>query len=218
MRNMFKRHAMKPQIWLVSLLAAGFVVSAPADDQTKAPSPPAPAPTSAEQTPQPSKQATSTIAPQLAEVTRMAQAGVNENVILTYIDKSPGFTLSANDVVTLHDRGVSLTVITAMLQHPPLTQLAQAPTPPASPAAATLTLSKGANQPVFYPTPARETVPLTDTLIVAYPTAYAFGYPPVSVWGSSYVAAQSYGGCRTFAGVQTYNPACRSYSCDSSYR
>ena len=209
---------MKPQLWLVSILAAGFAVSAPADDQTKAPSPPGPVPASPQQTVQPPKMAGSPLAPQLAEVTRMAQAGVNENVVLTYIEKSPGFTLTANDVVTLHDHGVSLTVITAMLQHPPVTQLAQAPIPPASPAAATLTLSKGANQPVFYPTPARETVPLTDTLLVAYPTAYAFGYPPVSVWGSSYVTAQSYGGCRSFAGVQTYNPACRSYSCDSSYR
>ena len=210
---------MKSQFWLVSIMVASFGASAPADDQTKTPAAPVPAPAAAlQQSGQAVKPGSSTQASQLSEVARMAQAGVNENVILTYIDKSPGFALTANDVLTLHDQGVSLTVITAMLQHPPVTQLAQAPIPPASPSVATLTLSKGANQPVLYPTPARETVPLTDTLVVAYPTPYAFGYPSVTVWGSSYVTSQSYGGCRTFAGVQTYNGACHSYGCDSSYR
>jgi len=100
-------------------MVASFGASAPADDQTKTPKAPAATPVPAvQQSRQPVKPANSTQAPQLSEVARMAQAGVNENVILTYIDKSPGFALTANDVVTLHDQGVSLTVITAMLQHP----------------------------------------------------------------------------------------------------
>jgi len=208
---------MKSELWLVSLMVVSFGASAPADDQTKTPAAAAPAP-AVQQPVQAAKPANSTPAPQISEVARLARAGVNENVILTYIDRSPGFSLTANDVVTLHDQGVSLTIITAMLQHPPITQLAQAPTPPPSQGVANLTLSKGANQPVFYPTPATQAVPLTDTLIVAYPSPLAYSYPAVSVWGSSYVTSQAYGGCRTFAGVQSYNGACHNYSYDSSYR
>lgn len=200
---------MKSQLWLVSIVVASFGASAPADDQTKAPSAPA------QQTVQAAKP---TSAPQLNEVARMSEAGVNENVILTYIDRSPGVALTANDVVALHDRGVSLTVITAMLQHPPVAHLAQAPTPPASPAVATLSLTKGSNLPIVYPTPATEAVPLMDRVIVAYPTAAAYGYPSVSLWGSSYVTSQSSAPCRTFPAVQAYGAACRTYACDSAYR
>jgi len=207
---------MKSQLWLVSIMVASFGASALADDQTKAPTPSSPAPAA------PTRRtvqvpANSALAPQLNEVARLSEAGVNENVILTYIDRSPGVALTANDVVTLHDRGVSLTIITAMLQHPPVANLAHAPTPPASPAVATLTLSKGSNLPIVYPTPATEAVPLMDRVVVAYPTAAAYGYPSVSVWGSSYVTS-SYPGCRNFAGVQAYGAACRTYACDSSYR
>jgi len=201
---------MKSELWLVSLMVVSFGASAPADDQTKTPAAAGPAP-AAQQPVQAAKPANSTPAPQISEVARLARAGVNENVILTYIDKSPGFSLTVNDVVTLHDQGVSLTVITAMLQHPPITQLAPAPTPPASQGVANLTLSKGANQPVFYPTPVTEAVPLTDRLIVAYPSPAIYSYPTVSVWGSGYYPA-SYGAYSGGGGVA------RSYGCESPAR
>src|SRR6266436_3763303 len=100
---------MKFQLWLVSIMVASFGASAPADDQTKAPNAPNPAPGPAtQQTVQALQPVNSALAPQLSEVARMSEAGVNENVILTYIDRSPGVALTANDVVALHDRGVSL--------------------------------------------------------------------------------------------------------------
>src|SRR2546423_15046881 len=108
----FERSAMKFQLWLVSIMVASFAAPTVADEQTKAPTAPA---ANAQQTVQVAKPANSALAPQLSEVTRMSEAGVNENVILTYIDRTPGIALTANDVVTLHDRGVSLAVITAML-------------------------------------------------------------------------------------------------------
>src|SRR5690348_7828364 len=118
---------MKSQLWLVSILVASFGASAVADDQQKAPSAPSSAvPATAVQQSNPQISAASTpLPPQLNEVARMAEAGVDENVILSYVDKSPGVAVTASDVVALHDRGVSLTVITAMLQHPPIAHLAQ---------------------------------------------------------------------------------------------
>src|SRR3989442_1201278 len=124
---------MKSQLWLVSIMVASFGASAPADDQTKTPTAPVPAPAPAlQQSGQALKPGSSTQAAQLSEVARMSAAGVNENVILTYIDKPPRFALAANDLLTPHDQVVSLSLTTAMSQHPPGTQLPQAPTPPAS--------------------------------------------------------------------------------------
>src|SRR5256885_963368 len=126
-RNIVQRPAMKSQLWLVSIVVASFGASTLADEQTKTPSAPAPTvPPLGQQIVQAPQAAISPLAPQLNEVARMSEAGVNENVILTYIDRSPGVAVTANDVVALHDRGVSLTVITAMLQRPPVAHLAQA--------------------------------------------------------------------------------------------
>jgi len=53
----------------------------------------------------------------LNEVIRLAQSGVDESVILTYITNSPAiFTLGAEEIVYLNDLGISSSVITAMMQ------------------------------------------------------------------------------------------------------
>src|ERR1043166_7241739 len=88
---------------------------------------------------------------QVNEVVKLSTAGVNEKTILTYINNSPGFSLSAADVIALHDRGVSTEIITAMLQHPPLTPSAPTPAPPVT--AATADPPRTANPTTIDPTP-----------------------------------------------------------------
>jgi len=51
------------------------------------------------------------------EVIKMAQAGVGEDVLLTYIDSAGTFNLGADEIVYLRDLGVSSQVMVAMIQH-----------------------------------------------------------------------------------------------------
>src|SRR6266436_9151558 len=58
------------------------------------------------------------LSPGAAEVVRLAQSGVTEDVVLAYIQNSQStFNLAADDVVYLRDVGLSSPVITAMLNH-----------------------------------------------------------------------------------------------------
>ena len=53
-----------------------------------------------------------------AEIVRMAQAGVEENVMLSFVTNSSGtFGLSADAIVYLNDLGISSALITSMIQH-----------------------------------------------------------------------------------------------------
>jgi hypothetical protein len=56
--------------------------------------------------------------PGTAEVAKMAQAGVGDDVILSYItNSSVRFGVNADQIVYLNDLGVSGSVVTAMMQH-----------------------------------------------------------------------------------------------------
>src|SRR5262249_44120963 len=58
------------------------------------------------------------IPPAIAEVIRLAESGVGDDVVLAYIQNSQvTFNLGADDVLYLRDVGVSSVVITAMLNH-----------------------------------------------------------------------------------------------------
>jgi len=53
-----------------------------------------------------------------AEVLRMSQAGMSEDVITSYIQKSDNaYTLDADQIIYLHDVGVSSTVLNALVSH-----------------------------------------------------------------------------------------------------
>ena len=53
-----------------------------------------------------------------AELVRLTRAGVDENVMLSFVTNSPNtFGLSADAIIYLNDLGVSGTVVTAMIQH-----------------------------------------------------------------------------------------------------
>src|ERR1043165_7102696 len=56
--------------------------------------------------------------PAAAEVIRLAEAGVGDDVVLAYIQNAQStFNLGADDVLFLRDVGLSSAVITAMLSH-----------------------------------------------------------------------------------------------------
>ncbi len=54
----------------------------------------------------------------VAEVVKLAQSGVGDDVVLAYIKNSRApFSLSAGDILTLKNQGISTPVVTAMLTH-----------------------------------------------------------------------------------------------------
>ena len=66
----------------------------------------------------PASGAPADLSPAAAEVVRMAQSGVTEDVLLAYVSNSHNaFNLSADGVVYLRDLGISSPVLTAMLSH-----------------------------------------------------------------------------------------------------
>ena len=110
------------------------------------------------------------------EVIKMSDAGIDEKTILSYIDSSPGFVLKADDIIALHEHGISSAVITAMLQHPPKVQVTQPPVQVAqAPAQAQ------PQQPVVYQQPVYVTSPE-----VVYAEPYGYGYPSVVISGGFY--------------------------------
>jgi hypothetical protein len=79
------------------------------------------------------------LSPWYYEVERLTQAGVEESVVLSYIDNSAGtFNLTADQVIALKTLGASPQVINAMMEHDrqlisgerPLTAGAPPPLPP----------------------------------------------------------------------------------------
>lgn len=158
-------------------------------------------------------QPANTLSPELSEIAKMSAAGLSEKTILTYVSGLPAFALRAEDVVGLHQRGVSLNVITAMLQRPQVQELDAPPSPPPTLLTATST-RLGPNPPIIYPTRPTEAVPLTSRFIVAYPS-YSYPVSSVIIVGSGYIPpAHSHGGFGSyggFGGYGSYNFAPRSY-------
>ncbi len=69
-------------------------------------------------TPSANQKSEITIPPKAAEVVKLAQSGVGEDVILAYVKNCQAtFNLSANDILALKDAGISPKVLTAMLNH-----------------------------------------------------------------------------------------------------
>jgi len=57
------------------------------------------------------------LSPWAGEVVKLEQAGIEENVLLAFIDNSGTFNLDADQIIYLQDLGVPSQTITAMLQH-----------------------------------------------------------------------------------------------------
>ena len=105
------------------------------------------------------------LSPWTSEIVKLAQAGIDEGVVLAFIENCGTFSLGADQIIHLVDVGVSSQVINAMLQHDyDLTSGAKWPTitsrPPLDPAiekalaALRDTESKAAPPPPLDPTAA----------------------------------------------------------------
>lgn len=80
-------------------------------------------------TPTPATQAAN-LSPSAGEVVKLAQAGLDDNVMLAFVTNSPHtFNLSSDQIIYLNDIGVSGEVVSAMLQHDQALSLASTPPP-----------------------------------------------------------------------------------------
>lgn len=136
-----------------------------------------------------------------AEVLRMAEAGVAEDVLVAYVKNSDGrFELSADDILYMKDQGISTSVVTEMLNHDAQTRTYTyeqklytpttpvAPPPPPSEAA-----------PVqAEPSPAPETAAPAAVPPPAYvndaPPQVAYFYNDLAPYGT-WVNLEGYGWC-----------------------
>lgn len=122
----------------------------------------------------------------LDEIVRLSKAGVEEGVILAFIQNSPvAYRPSAQEILALRESGISSPILTAVLQHgAELRQrTAEAPPQPAAPAPA------GANPPAV-PEPTRVQ---PSTVYYGDPAAYSVTSPTV-VYASSPGYSYGYGG------------------------
>ncbi|MDB6067091.1 MAG: hypothetical protein JWR26_3299 [Pedosphaera sp.] len=54
----------------------------------------------------------------VAEITKLAQSGVGDDVVLEFIQNTPAFfDLTSDDIIQLHNSGISSTAIAAMIRH-----------------------------------------------------------------------------------------------------
>ena len=57
------------------------------------------------------------VSPWLLDIVKLAQAGIKEDVMLTFVDSAGTFNLDADQIIYLRDLGVSGAVVTAMIEH-----------------------------------------------------------------------------------------------------
>src|SRR5436190_12158738 len=156
------------------------------------------------------------VSPGLAEVVKLAQAGVGEEVLLAYVDKYSGsFNVSTSQILYLNDLGVSSTVITSMLKHdgntatPAEVTSATAPVAPTAPAT-----------PVY----TEATAPTVATAVAPPPTSteVSYFYDSLSPYGS-WIYLSGYGWCwqpTVAVSVSSWRPYCdrgRWYWSDSGW-
>ena len=143
----------------------------------------------------------------LAEVVKLAQAGVGEEVILAYIEKySDRFSVGADQILYLNDLGVSSTVITSMLKHDGNTEPSVANAAP--PLVQTQAVSNVPQTPVVEQ-PAPQMVATGGAPPPTSPEVSYF-YDTLSPYGS-WIYLSGYGWCwqpTVAVSVSTWRPYC----------
>lgn len=119
------------------------------------------------------------LSPALDEVVRLAQSGAEESVIVTYVQKAPAYSVSADEIIYLQDLGISDAVIKAVVEH------GQAGV------AATTSPVPTTNVP---PAPATSTAPVVVTPPLTPPAEVSEFYQPLAPYGS-WVIVEPYGWC-----------------------
>ena len=150
---------------------------------------------------------TMALSPGLDEIVKLKKAGVEDAVILSFIQSSPiAYRPGAQEILELRDSGVSTPIITAMLQHGgELRQRAAetaAQTQPAPPAPAATTPAAVPEPtpvqapPAYYATPTVYPVSSPTVIYTGYPSygygyggcypGYYSGYPRLGLYGGFY--------------------------------
>lgn len=124
------------------------------------------------------------LSPELGEVVRLAQSGADENVIITYIQKTPAYSVSADEVIYLQDLGISGSVIKAVVEQGKAGAALPA-NPPATNAPSVL-----APGPMIATSPP----PVVATPPVEPPATVAEFYQPLSPYGT-WLNVEPYGWC-----------------------
>jgi len=163
------------------------------------------------------------LAKPVAEIVKLAQSGVDDTVVLLYVDKSTEkFDLDAEEILYLHDIGVSSEVIAAMLTKDGASAelqkvleterpnaVAEGPPVAETPTAAPLAQSAVPGAPAVevtsnYVATAPAPLPPTQTVVVQQPAqqvvvespavTYSYFYPSLSPYGS-WLLVDGYGWC-----------------------
>ncbi len=144
--------------------------------------------------------AKASVSPAIAELAKLAQASVSEEVLLAYVQKQPhGFYPTADEILYLNDLGVSDTVITALVNHKPAADLVQTVQAPVAPTIVTNVIVNSI-QPGQSPEPQ-----------YAQPAQVNYFYNSLAPYGS-WVDVDGYGSCWR-PSVVVANPDWRPY-CD----
>jgi len=142
--------------------------------------------------------------PNAADVVKLAQGGVDESVMLSFITNSTGtFNLDSDQIVYLNDLGVSGTVIAAMIQHDHLLREAASASTAASPPAAPQPSPPPADQSAVAAAAAPQALPQqaapapTPAEATAAPATtvnYNYFYNALAPYGT-WVEVEGYGSC-----------------------
>jgi len=130
----------------------------------------------------------------LEEVVQLAQAGVSDDVLLAYVENSPNvYKLEVDEILYLHDLGVSAEVISALLRH------GQATPEPSPTLAATAPEPKPPAEDVkTNPPPAAEAAPTDANAYAVTPPVeqvnYNYFYQTLAPYGS-WIEVPAYGWC-----------------------
>jgi len=122
--------------------------------------------------------------PQAEEIVKMSQAGVDEKTIVTYIENLPATRVKADDIIYLHDKGISNTIISSWVQHATSASAAQAAqvAAAAAPGAQTAPMQTVAAVAPTTPTPVyiQQSPPVyvsSPSVVYTTPSYYYGGYP-----------------------------------------
>ncbi len=154
------------------------------------------------------------ISPATEKVVKLAQGGVDEKVMLAYVEKAEGkFDLDADEIVYLSDLGVPSAVLTAMLKHDgedpakaekltdaPRTEIAQQPLPGTVPQAPPVEITTNyiPNTTTVVEQQPPQTVVVQQqpqtVIVTPQPEAVTYFYDSLSPYGSWFVVPD-YGWC-----------------------
>jgi hypothetical protein len=156
-------------LWLASDYSAQF------SKAQAQPAPPAPTAASVAAVPPPSVMPPPSILPSspLAQVIKLAQAGVDQSVIMSYVANSTStFNLDSDKIIYLTDLGVPNEVVTAMMERDQVLQqqMAAASTPPPPPPVPETATTEPTEPPPPPPEPAEVTVNYFYSSLAPYGT------------------------------------------------